>query len=181
MRKTHRLLWALLLIVLFALIFLLAHAGWLWRVARLRSFSMPSISMEPTVLRGDYVLADFDSYRDSKPKRGDIVLIRKEGSYFVKRVVAVGTDTILSQNGVIFVNGNRLNESYAQHTGHPPWSLNWFGPLYVPSGKCFVMGDNRDFSRDSRTPDFGLIDEQLVAGKALYVISPSGLKYTPLR
>jgi len=74
------------------------------------------------------------------------------------------------KDGAIIVNGNRMEEAYIQHLGNPPAQLNEFGPVNIPPGKLFVMGDNRDVSFDSRMPEFGLVDEQSVAGRALYIV-----------
>jgi len=126
--------------------------------------------MERTILKGDRIVVDFRQYRDSKPKSHDVVVIRKDGLFFVKRVIAVGGDTIEGKDGAIIVNGNRLEEAYIQHLGNPPVQLNEFGPVNIPPGKLFVMGDNRDVSLDSRMPEFGLVSEESVAGRALYIV-----------
>jgi signal peptidase I len=130
--------------------------------------------MERTVLKGDRVIADLRQYRSASPKRGEIVIFRKDGDFFVKRVIAVGGDTIEGRNGKVFVNGNRLEEPYVAHLGNAPAALDTFGPVVIPTGKLFVMGDNRDVSRDSRVVDFGLV-ANAVAGRALYILrSKSG-------
>jgi signal peptidase I len=69
--------------------------------------------MEPTILKGDHIVVDFRVYRDSKPKSHDVVVIHKDGLFFVKRVIAVGGDTIEGKGGAIIVNGNRLEEAYS--------------------------------------------------------------------
>jgi signal peptidase I len=73
--------------------------------------------MERTILKGDRIVVDFRQYRDSKPKFRDIILIRKDGLFFVKRVIAVGGDTIEGKDGAIIVNGSRLEEAYIRHLG----------------------------------------------------------------
>jgi len=128
--------------------------------------------MEPTILQGEHIVLDLTQYRDSKPKSRDIVVIRKDGLFLIKRVIAIGGDTIEGKDGAIIVNGNRLEEAYAQHIGNPeaPAQLNEFGPIHIPPGKLFVMGDNRDISWDSRMPEFGLVDEETLAGGVLYIV-----------
>ena len=68
------------------------------------------------------------------------------------------------------VDGVRIKEPSVRYVGGPPPSMNDFGPIQIPPGKLFVMGDNRDESEDSRWPDFGLIGEDRIAGQALYVL-----------
>jgi signal peptidase I len=173
--------WLVLLIPM-ALLASFAHSNWLLRAAGVRPFGVPSTGMERTILKGDRIVVDFRQYGDSKPKSHDVVVIRKDSLFFVKRVIAVGGDTIEGKGGAIIVNGNRLQEAYIQHLGNPPMQLNEFGPVNIPPGKLFVMGDNRDVSLDSRMPEFGLVGEESVAGRALYIIgSTSHRNGTDLR
>jgi signal peptidase I len=131
---------------------------------------VPSTAMERTVLQGDRIAVDFRQYRQSKPKSRDIVVLRKDGAFFVMRVMAVPGDVIEGKDGAIIVNGRRLEEPYVQHLGNAPVQLNEFGPVSIPEGKLFVIGDNRDVSMDSRMPEFGLVNEARVEGMALYII-----------
>ncbi len=128
--------------------------------------------MERTILNGDQIVADMRYYSSRSPSPGEIVVLDKKGVFFLKRVIAVAGDTIQGMSGTVFVNGQRLTEPYVQHTSSQPlaWMVN-FGPVFVPNGKCFVMGDNRDVSFDSRSPDFGPIDKGAIVGKPLYVFN----------
>lgn len=172
----------LVLLIPFALSFALLHSNWLLRAAGVRPFGVPSSGMEPTILKDDHILVDFRHYRDSKPKFCDVVVIRKDDLLLVKRVMAVGGDTIEGKDGAIIVNGSRVEETYIEHLGNPPVSLNEFGPVSIPPGQLFVMGDNRDLSLDSRMPEFGLVKEQSVVGRALYIIGTmSHRDGTPIR
>jgi len=161
--------WWLLLFIPLALTASLAHNGWLLRVAGFRPFYIPSTGMEQTVLRGDHVMVDLRAYRHSKPKPYDVIIFRKDGAFFLKRVLAVGGDTIEGKDGMIIVNHQQLEEPYVQHLGYAPVELNQFGPVEIPIGQLFVAGDNRDVSRDSRLPEFGSVPEVSVAGKGLYI------------
>jgi len=149
------------------------------RASGFRSFEIPSISMERTIQRGDRIVADMWYYSSHSPGRPDVVIFMNRGTFFVKRVVAVGGDTIAGKDRRVFVNGQVVDEPYVQHAGSSvgDWKsagvdfMDTFGPITVPKGKCFVMGDNRDVSLDSRSPDMGLVDGGSIAGKALYVFS----------
>jgi len=83
--------------------------------------------------------------------------------------MAVAGDVIEGKDGAIILNGIRLEEPYAQHLGNPPMQLNEFGPVDIPEGKLFLMGDNRDVSMDSQMAEFGLVSEESVEGMALYI------------
>jgi signal peptidase I len=67
------------------------------------------------------------------------------------------------------VNGSAVDEPYVQHRGDAPTWMNNFGPFTVPAGELFVLGDNRDISLDSRSPEFGLVAVDSVVGWPLYV------------
>jgi len=146
--------------------------GALTRASGFRSFEVPSTAMEPTILRGDHIITDIFEFRPRGPRRPEVIVFKKDGIFFLKRVIAVGGDTVEGKNKAIFVNGSLLNESYIQHTqpifAENEWMDN-FGPTTIPAGKYFVLGDNRDVSLDSRSRDFGLVDESTIIGKALYV------------
>jgi signal peptidase I len=107
------------------------------------------------------------------PVSGQVIVFRKEGLFFVKRIVAKSGSTIEGREGKIFVDRLPLDEPYVQHTGNAPTELNVFGPVRVPPGKLFVLGDNRDVSRDSGTGDFGLVDEATITGRVLYIMRSS--------
>ncbi len=152
-----------------------------------QAFKIPSGSMKPTLLVGDHILVlkfiygtklPFTDKRVlvfTEPKRGDIIVFRfpKDRSRdFIKRVIGVGGDVVEERNKVVYVNGKPLNEPYVQHTDNDIRPLSRdvrdnFGPVYVPEGKLFVMGDNRDQSYDSRY--WGFVDIKDVKGKAFII------------
>ncbi|GIW12300.1 MAG: signal peptidase I [Dehalococcoidia bacterium] len=106
--------------------------------------------------------ADQPFYLFQRPERGDVVVFRypKEPSRdFVKRVIAVPGETVEVRNGVVFVNGQRLDEPYLRDRA----SYN-FGPEKVPANNFFVLGDNRDNSSDSHV--WGMVPSDMIIGKA---------------
>ena len=180
-RPQGNVLWMLLLIPLS----LLSFSGWASlaiHVAGFRVFSDPSSAMAPTIERGDRFVADMRGYQDGQLKRGSVVLLqRPDHVILMKRIIAVGGDTILSRDNKVTLNGKELIEPYVKHQGNGPEYLKNFGPIQIPQHKIFVMGDNRDLGLDSRSPEFGLIDESSVIGKPLYLITRSHSHSEPSR
>jgi len=140
------------------------------RAAGFRSFSIPSTSMEKTILQGDTIVADMRYYDSRRPYRREAIIFLRDGTFYVKRVVGIGGDSIQGKDNKLFVNGKEEDEPYVEHIGQQTedWLTN-FGPITIPNGTYFVLGDNRDFSFDSRATDFGLVNDSSVVGKPLYV------------
>jgi signal peptidase I len=145
----------------------------LW-VSGFQSFVMPSRSMESTLFVGDYLMADTRWYRDRSPSQGDVLIFRSQDGFFsIKRVIAVSGSTIQGRDGLVYVNGSQLNEPRAHHRPDMPSFETWqnnFGPVTLPPGRIFVMGDNRDLSLDSRSPEVGPVDVKDVVARPLYVV-----------
>ena len=133
----------------------------------IQAFYIPSLSMYPTLDKGDRVLVDKVSYRLYAINRGDVVVFERPPGVpdtsikdLIKRVVGLPGDTVEGRDGGVYVNGRLLEESYL-----PPGTITIAFPARkVPKGEIFVMGDNRSNSSDSRV--FGPIDEDLVVGRA---------------
>lgn len=115
--------------------------------------SIASPSMEPTLPVGRHLFADKLTLRLRRPRRGDIVVFRPptgQDGEFVKRVIAVGGETVELRDKKVFVGGAPLDEPYVQHTrAGERLAGDSLGPLAVPGGSLFVLGDNRDESEDS--------------------------------
>lgn len=130
--------------------------------------------MEPTILAGDHF---FVSTSNELPKRKEIVVYRQNGQVYIKRVVGLPGDTLEMRGGVLVVDGDSVREPYARHAGeesvsdpdfewqrrfvpgfsarrvyHP--TLTFWGPILIPTGKYFLLGDNRGYSADSRYGGF---------------------------
>jgi signal peptidase I len=146
------------------------------RASGFRTFEVPSTSMERTIQKGDRIVADSWYYRARAPERDDVIIFKRNGTFFVKRVIAAGGDTVEGSDGFLRLNGQRLDESFVEHQSSPiDARSNTFGPVTVPRDKFFVMGDNRDMSLDSRYPEFGLVDRGSIVGKTLYVFASGRL------
>jgi signal peptidase I len=142
----------------------------------IQAFWIPSPSMEPTLDVGDRVLVNKLSYKFHDVNRGDVVVFERppgastgqngEIKDLIKRVVAVGGDTVEAKEGNVYVNGEQIDEDYLE-PGTPTDNL----PLTtIPEGQLFVMGDNRTNSEDSRI--FGPIDEDAIVGRAFIRVLP---------
>ncbi len=140
--------------------------------AGFRALEFSSSAMETTLLKGDKFMIDKNYYRQHPCEHNDLVVMRiEEGAQTVKRIIAVGGDTIEGRDREVFLNGHVLEEPFAHHPmggGNVP-EQDSFGAITVAAGKYFVMGDNRDSSRDSRMHDFGQVGQDAVVGRPLYI------------
>jgi signal peptidase I len=141
-----------------------------------------STSMEPTIFAGDKLVVDERYFHHQPVRRGELVLLRRalsgsetssgrdETLLLIKRVAGIAGDTLEGKDHQVLLNGQQQHEPYVQHKfAHGANSnLGTFGPVTIPAGKYFVMGDNRDVSLDSRTASFGLVDASAIVGKPLY-------------
>ena len=131
-------------------------------------FKIPSESMAPTLEPGDQALVEKIA---GAPHRGDLVAFHqpKTGEVLLKRVVALGGDTVGLEDGILVVNRHAVREPYANTKSQ---DSVYFGPVRVPAGAVFVMGDNRGVSEDSR--DFGAVPTRAVIGRAVARLWPPG-------
>jgi signal peptidase I len=114
--------------------------------------TIASASMEPTLKVGTLMILDKWSLSGRRPRRGEIVSFRSpvEATDLVKRVIAVPGDTVELRAKKVFVNDKPLTEPYAVHDrANERLEGDDLGPLTVPAGAFFVLGDNRDESKDS--------------------------------
>lgn len=152
-----------------------------------QAFKIPSGSMLQTLLIGDHILVSKFIYGIKmpftgkvlipikSPKRGDIVVFKFPNDPkldYIKRVVATAGDTVEIKDKKVFINGKVPEKRYGEFTD--PYILppsqgprDNFGPITVPEGDIFVMGDNRDSSYDSRF--WGFVDLHAVRGKAFII------------
>ena len=129
-------------------------------------------SMAPTLLDGDRTVISVMGYQ---PRRGDVVVLQdpgEAGKHLVKRVIATGGEQvdIDFDLGVVYVNGLALEEPYCSGPTHAAYDVEF--PVVVPEGHLFVMGDNRDFSHDSRSADVGMIPVESIEGRVIWRFYP---------
>ncbi len=163
-----------------------------------QAFKIPSGSMEPTLLVGDHILVNKFIYGTElpfshkrvlavrKPERGDVIVFEYPGDLskdFIKRVIGIPGDVVTEKNKVVYVNGKRTADFFTQHTDPDDKPANLdprdnFGPVVVPPGEYFVMGDNRDESYDSRY--WGFVPMKDIKGEAFVIYwSWNGKKMRP--
>jgi len=152
----------------------------------IQAFKIPSSSMEPTLLVGDYLLVnkfiygvkipftDIKLFQLKKPKRGDIVVFiypKDRSKDFIKRVIGTEGEKIEVIRDKIYINDHLVNDPWGYYS-EKSWIrqlqlMERFGPVVVPKDSLFVLGDNRDNSQDSRF--WGFVNVNAVKGKALVI------------
>jgi len=160
-----------------------------------QAFKIPSSSMEPTLLVGDHLLVNKFIYgiripysdkifgkskkffEWKKPQRGDVIVFifpKDRSKDFIKRVIGTEGEKVTILHNKIYINDKLIDDPWGHFT-RPRSSIEDYGPVKVPEGSLFVMGDNRDNSQDSRFWGFVNINE--VKGKAfiIYFSAPNML------
>ncbi|BBO73259.1 signal peptidase I [Desulfosarcina widdelii] len=152
-----------------------------------QAFKIPSGSMKDTLLIGDHILVNKFIYGVKAPffrktiipikdpQRGDIIVFEfpeDPSKDFIKRVIGMPGDVVEIRNKKLFVNGKPIKDGHSIHKDPKIFPARLqprdnLGPITVPEGKLFVMGDNRDFSYDSRF--WGFVDLLAVKGKAFII------------
>lgn len=182
-KSKKRILWEYAEAIITALILALIIRAYV-----VQAFKIPTGSMVSTLQVGDHILVNKFAYGVkmpfsekrilvfNEPHRGEIVVFRypvDPKRDFIKRIMAVGGDTIEVRDKVVYRNGEPLlDEPYAKNRDENiiPGDLeprDNFGPVTLPEGKYFMMGDNRDYSYDSRF--WGFVDRKDIRGKALII------------
>lgn len=128
--------------------------------------SSPTESMENTIMVGEKVEVFKLAYLFSDPKRGDIVVFPapdNEEEDYIKRVIGLPGETIEGKEGVVYIDGEALEENYfkEQPTGD-------FGPYTIPENSYFMMGDNRNISLDARYWENKFVKKDKIEGRAIF-------------
>lgn len=148
----------------------------LLRMYVVSAYRVSSGSMEDTLLEGDYIFVNKLAYHSASPKAGDVIVFENPfdaSRDYIKRVVAVEGQTVEIIDKVVYVDGKVALIPPSSKNSDPkifPGVLSVrdnFGPLMVPAGQYFVMGDNRDNSQDSRY--WGCVDKSYIKGKAAFI------------
>ena len=141
-----------------------------------QSFLVKGSSMEHTMHDGERLLVDKITFRLRQPKTGDIIVFKYPGDprkKYIKRVIATEGETIEVKNKTVRVEGRVLDEPYIAEL-----TESGFDYAIVPDGSIFAMGDNRNRSSDSRSPDVGFIPKENIVGRAFFVYwSPVRIKF----
>jgi len=153
----------------------------------IQAYKIPSGSMLDTLQIGDHILVEKFMYGThipftdivifpiKSPKKGDIIVFSYPENHhldFIKRVIGLPGDTVQGINKNVYVNDKKLKESYIKHIDGlilPSYASprDNFGPIKIPKNHYFVMGDNRDNSKDGRF--WGFVKREEIKGKALLV------------
>lgn len=128
---------------------------------------IPSSSMEPTLNVGDRLIVT-RVYNPEHLERNDIVVFDSDelGKTLIKRLIGLPGDKISIEDGIVYVNGEKINQDYVEY----PQST--YQEFVVPEGKYFFMGDNRDNSYDSRYWKNPYISADKILGKAQFRVYP---------
>lgn len=138
------------------------------RAAVAESYLIPTPSMVPAIKVGDRILANKLVYRFRMPERGEVVIFNPPKGVgdqpFVKRVIGLPGDIVEVQNGNIYINGSVFEVKTATATTYS------YGPMNVPPGYLFVLGDNRNTSFDSHC--WGFLPLKNVIGEGVLIFWP---------
>ncbi|MBR1579143.1 MAG: signal peptidase I [Selenomonadaceae bacterium] len=127
-------------------------------------------SMRPTLQHEERLVVSKFIYKLRDPERGEVLIFRyprDPSRDFIKRVIAIGGDTIEIKDGRVYLNGQMQTEDYILERTRTEYSK-----VTVPEGTVFVMGDNRNNSDDSRFSDVGFVPFDLIKGKAILIFWP---------
>ena len=141
----------------------------------IQAVHVEGLSMYATLDDNDYLIANKIDYRLHAPQRGDIIILRPptdNSKDFIKRVIALPGEKLLIRDGIVYINGRKLDEPYLPEawTTLNNWPTNGTDGTVMSSNQYFVMGDNRNRSQDSRI--FGPITRDRIDGKAWFRIWP---------
>lgn len=131
-------------------------------------------SMEPGLYAGQQILIDRLVYQISEPSNGDVIAFVPNGNenshYYIKRVVAGPGETIMIMDGYIYIDGKRVEETNENYDKIADPGIAET-EIYLNDDEFFVLGDNRNFSEDSRSGNIGIVKKEYIIGKVWYKLS----------
>lgn len=141
----------------------------------LQPHKIKGASMEPNYPNGQYLLTDKVTYRLREPERGDVIVFEAPASddeEFIKRIIGIPGEIISIQDGAVYINSLKLDESYLDNSLQTSSSsfLKEGVETQIPSDYYFVLGDNRPYSSDSRT--WGFVSKDKITGRAWIIYWP---------
>lgn len=156
-------------IVIFIIVIILV---WLMDTFLIVNARIPSESMENTIMTGDRIIGSRLAYKTDIPRRYDIIIFRypdDESVLYIKRIIGLPGDTVHIINGKVYINYSEepLDDSFT-----PEVPVGTFGPYQVPGNCYFVLGDNRNYSFDSRYWKNTFVREDQILGKAKFCYFP---------
>ena len=133
---------------------------------------IPSESMENTIMTGDRIIGNRLAYKGHIPQRFDIIIFKypdDESVLYIKRIIGLPGDTVRITDGKVYINDSMepLDDSFTPET-----PIGDFGPYQVPGNGYFVLGDNRNYSFDSRYWENTFVTEDQILGKAGFCYFP---------
>ena len=130
-------------------------------------------SMEPSLISGQKILINRLVYQISSPKYYDVIAFVPNGNedshIYVKRVIGVPGDTILIKDGYIYIDGIKLEEDASYDIIKDPGIAET--EIYLSDDEYFVLGDNRNYSEDSRSGNIGVVKKSYITGKVWFKLS----------
>lgn len=164
-------LWEYIKMIIFVLIFVLVVNNFLIINAKI-----PSPSMENTIMTGDRIFGNRLAYVLGDPQRFDIVIFRypdDESQLFIKRIIGLPGETVEITDGKVYIDGSEtpLDDSFTPET-----PTGNYGPYTVPENCYFMLGDNRNNSKDSRFWQNTFVERDAILGKAVLKYFP-GIKF----
>lgn len=131
-------------------------------------------SMSPTLESGEKILVNRIGYKLFDPKRNDLVVFLPNGNekshYYIKRVIALPGDRVQINEGIIYINGEPLEEKVVASAVENPLLAE--DEIVIGEDEYFVLGDNRNNSEDSRYASIGNVKKEHIVGKAWCIVSP---------
>lgn len=143
------------------------------RIFIVQPFIVEGPSMEPTFHNKNYLMVDQLTYRFQEPQRGDVIVFHypfDQSRFYIKRVIALPTETISYQDGSIIITNDEFPDGFALDEDYVKTDVPAFQGRTLRDGEYFVMGDNRRASSDSRS--WGPLNEKFIVGRVLVRLFP---------